>query len=132
MTLNIALHGLEPILCRSFSVFEFHPLNYADKNDIYRFGKAGSQAAQYEKDTWPYLREITEKYPEAGIHFRGVSSKSDHTLRRLLTDKDTIVYSRKKDDGATRMTTELTSGNPWFKDVVPNVQFHDPHLLFVS
>lgn len=41
--------------------------------DWCRFGKVGSTAAEWEKTSWPVLKELTEKYPEAGIHFRGMS-----------------------------------------------------------
>lgn len=118
MILNTVLHGLELIISRSFESLGLNSESL-DCADIYRFGKAGTPAAQYEKETWPFLKEITEKYPEAGIHFRGMST--DHTSRPPLTSIDAIVYSRKKDEGTTRMTTELTSGSPWYKDVVPNV-----------
>jgi hypothetical protein len=35
-------------------------------------GKAGSDHAAWETATWPALREITEKHPEAGIHFKSM------------------------------------------------------------
>jgi hypothetical protein len=35
-------------------------------------GKEGSAHQEWERATWPALKEITEKYPEAGIHFRGM------------------------------------------------------------
>ena len=38
----------------------------------FRVGKEGSDHARWERETWPYLKEIAEKYPEAGIHFRGI------------------------------------------------------------
>lgn len=34
-----------------------------------RTGKDGSLQAQWERTTWPKLKELTEKSPEAGIHF---------------------------------------------------------------
>lgn len=37
-----------------------------------RVGKEGSDHERWERETWPYLKEITEKYPEAGIHFLGM------------------------------------------------------------
>ncbi|KGO63849.1 D-amino-acid oxidase [Penicillium italicum] len=37
-------------------------------------GKEGSAHHKWERDTWPALKEITEQYPEAGIHFRGMIS----------------------------------------------------------
>lgn len=41
---------------------------------FYRVGKEGSAHHKWERDTWPALKEIAEKYPEAGIHFRGMIS----------------------------------------------------------
>ncbi|KAF7712592.1 Uncharacterized protein PECH_002840 [Penicillium ucsense] len=68
-------------------------------------GKKGSHHHAWERDTWPALQEITEKYPEAGIHFL-----------------DAIIYNRKKDqETATgQWFAELVQPNPWYKDVVPD------------
>ncbi|KAJ5875879.1 uncharacterized protein N7529_001463 [Penicillium soppii] len=68
-------------------------------------GKEGSAHQEWERATWPALKEITEKYPEAGIHFRG-----------------TLIYNRKKDqESATgQWFSELVQPNPWYKDVVPD------------
>ncbi|KAJ5159882.1 D-amino-acid oxidase [Penicillium canariense] len=68
-------------------------------------GKQGSNHQAWERDTWPALKKITEKYPEAGIHFL-----------------DALIYNRKKDqEKATgNWFSELVRPNPWYKDVVPN------------
>ncbi|KAJ6078790.1 hypothetical protein N7467_008543 [Penicillium canescens] len=68
-------------------------------------GKEGSAHHAWERDTWPALKAIAEKYPEAGIHFRG-----------------TLIYNRKKDqESATgQWFSELVQPNPWYKDVVPD------------
>jgi hypothetical protein len=34
-------------------------------------GKSGSPHERWERETWPALKELTEKHPEAGIHFQG-------------------------------------------------------------
>lgn len=34
-----------------------------------RTGKDGTLQAQWERATWPKLKELTEKSPDAGIHF---------------------------------------------------------------
>ncbi|KAI9928342.1 hypothetical protein ASPWEDRAFT_26579 [Aspergillus wentii DTO 134E9] len=67
------------------------------------FGKEGTPEAEWEKATWPALKELTEKYPEAGIHFQ-----------------DTIVYNRKKDQQSAggQWFSELVQKDPWYKDVV--------------
>lgn len=68
-------------------------------------GKQGSDHARWERETWPYLKEITEKHPEAGIHFLG-----------------TLIYNRKKDQESDtgKWFSELVQPNPWYKDVVPD------------
>ena len=35
-----------------------------------RTGKEGTTHAQWEKATWPKLKELTENSPDAGIHFQ--------------------------------------------------------------
>ncbi|PKX97409.1 FAD-dependent oxidoreductase [Aspergillus novofumigatus IBT 16806] len=68
-------------------------------------GKSGSPHERWERETWPALKELTEKHPEAGIHFQ-----------------DTIVYNRVKDQGSPtgQWFSELVQPNPWYKDVVPD------------
>ncbi|KAB8078188.1 FAD dependent oxidoreductase [Aspergillus leporis] len=68
-------------------------------------GKAGSSHARWERNTWPALKELAEKWPEAGIHFQ-----------------DTVVYNRKKDqESATgQWFSELVQKEPWYKEVVPD------------
>ncbi|KAF9894672.1 hypothetical protein FE257_006562 [Aspergillus nanangensis] len=67
-------------------------------------GKSGSSHERWERNTWPALRELTEKHPDAGIHFQ-----------------DTIVYNRKKDQGSAtgQWFSELVQKEPWYKNVVP-------------
>ncbi|KAJ5754893.1 hypothetical protein N7533_004436 [Penicillium manginii] len=69
-------------------------------------GKQGTDHERWERETWPYLKEITEKYPEAGIHFLG-----------------TLIYNRKKDQESDtgKWFAELTQPDPWYKDVVPDL-----------
>ncbi|KAL5341684.1 FAD dependent oxidoreductase [Aspergillus crustosus] len=68
-------------------------------------GKAGSNHARWERETWQPLKEITEKHPEAGIHFQ-----------------DTITYNRAKDQETPtgQRSADLFGDNPWYKDVMPN------------
>ncbi|RAK79287.1 FAD-dependent oxidoreductase [Aspergillus fijiensis CBS 313.89] len=68
-------------------------------------GAAGSNQARWERETWQPLREITEKYPEAGIHFQ-----------------DNVIYNRIKDqETATgKNFAALMNAEPWYRDVVPN------------
>ncbi|RAL14056.1 FAD-dependent oxidoreductase [Aspergillus homomorphus CBS 101889] len=70
-------------------------------------GKRGSDHEKWERNTWPALKDLTEKHPEAGIHFQ-----------------ETIVYNRAKDQGSAtgEWFSELVQRNPWYKDVVPDFQ----------
>lgn len=90
-----------------------------------RVGKEGSNHQAWEKATWPALKELTEKHPEAGIHFRGMSPLHLCVLGAicLIIIPGTIIYNRKKDQGSAtgQWFSELTQPNPWYKDVVPDV-----------
>ncbi|KAL4887593.1 FAD dependent oxidoreductase [Aspergillus karnatakaensis] len=68
-------------------------------------GQPGSNHAKWERETWQPLKELTEKHPEAGIHFQ-----------------DAILYNRKKDQETPvgQWFSATASENPWYKDVVPN------------
>lgn len=51
------------------------PLERDEYTDLFpddRSGKPGSSHAEWEKATFPVLKELTEKHPEAGIHFQGM------------------------------------------------------------
>ena len=82
-------------------------------------GEPGSQHAEYEKATWTVLKELTEKYPEAGIHFQGNIihahfPKDDLAIDPKLTNQwmaDSISYKR---EGANLE-------EPWYKNIVPSV-----------
>ncbi|KAL2810785.1 FAD dependent oxidoreductase [Aspergillus granulosus] len=66
-------------------------------------GHPGTDHAKWEKQTWQPLRELTEKHPEAGIHFQ-----------------DSVIYNRKKDQETAigQWFSSLMDANPWYKDVV--------------
>ncbi|KAL3439178.1 hypothetical protein BDV09DRAFT_182316 [Aspergillus tetrazonus] len=68
-------------------------------------GQPGTNHAKWERATWQPLKELTEKHPEAGIHFQ-----------------ESIVHNRKKDQETTtgKWFSALVSENPWYKDVVPD------------
>ncbi|KAL4919812.1 hypothetical protein BDW62DRAFT_178498 [Aspergillus aurantiobrunneus] len=68
-------------------------------------GHPGTNHAKWERETWLPLKELTEKHPEAGIHFQ-----------------DSIVYNRKKDQETPTGSwfSSLVSEDPWYKDVVPD------------
>nr|BBH51408.1 D-amino acid oxidase [Rasamsonia emersonii]BBH51422.1 D-amino acid oxidase [synthetic construct] len=68
-------------------------------------GAENSRVGQWERATWPHLRDIAQNHPEAGIHFQ-----------------DTVVYNRTKDQGSTtgQWFSELVKPNPWYGKVLPN------------
>lgn len=76
--------------------------------------KAGTEAAEWDKKTWPELQRLAEDVAEAGIHFQ-----------------DIIIYNRDRDEGKTTRAwlTEMLSAEPWFKDVLPNFTQLPKHQL---
>ncbi|KKK16865.1 hypothetical protein P175DRAFT_0554633 [Aspergillus ochraceoroseus IBT 24754] len=77
-------------------------------------GQPGSNHAKWERETWKPLTEITEKYPEAGIHYQ-----------------DTIIYNRKKDQNSTtgQAFSVLVDENPWYKEVLSDFKVIPKHQL---
>ncbi|KAI9836602.1 MAG: hypothetical protein M1819_001234 [Sarea resinae] len=66
---------------------------------------SGTDASEWDKNTWPELARLAKDVPEAGIHFQ-----------------NTVIYNRKKDitTASGQWYSELLSTSPWFKDTVPN------------
>ncbi|KAF3393794.1 hypothetical protein F1880_004779 [Penicillium rolfsii] len=71
------------------------------------FGKKDSDHAEWERATWPALRDLAANYPESGIHFQ------DITIQNRLKDQTSVTG---------QWSAELTSANPWFKDFVLNFE----------
>ncbi|KAJ5976435.1 D-amino-acid oxidase [Penicillium waksmanii] len=69
-------------------------------------GAEDSAVGKWERETWPYLQDLAQNFPEAGIQFQ-----------------DTVVYNRLKDKESItgRWFAELTKPEPWYRSVVPNV-----------
>ena len=38
-----------------------------------RVSQEGTEAAEWDRNTWPELRNLAENHPEAGVHFQGRS-----------------------------------------------------------
>lgn len=70
MTSNMLPLGRGPTICRKFARSLAHQWFHAQS--FYRVGKEGSKHQAWERATWPALKELCEKYPDAGIHFRGM------------------------------------------------------------
>ncbi|KAJ5273991.1 hypothetical protein N7478_009116 [Penicillium angulare] len=73
--------------------------------DYLPFGKEGSNQREWERASWPALREIAEKFPEAGLYFRNC-----------------LIYKRKKDQGpaARGEISKSVQSPPWFADLMPD------------
>lgn len=71
-----------------------------------RVSLTDTAAAQWDRDTWPFLEDLARNRPEAGVHFQ-----------------DCKIYARRKDTGSATADwfAGLLSPNPWWKNVVPNV-----------
>ncbi|KAJ8132538.1 hypothetical protein O1611_g1087 [Lasiodiplodia mahajangana] len=65
----------------------------------------GSTEHQYEKDTYYYFQDLVTNTPESGVSF-----------------EEARLWNRVQDiqNDAKDWATELTSGKPWFADLVPN------------
>lgn len=69
----------------------------------------GTDAAQYDRDTWLPLADLARHHPEAGVHFQ-----------------ECQIFNRAADaqSATAAWFSELLSPSPWFKDVVPDVRPH--------
>ncbi|RMZ85836.1 hypothetical protein DV737_g428, partial [Chaetothyriales sp. CBS 132003] len=76
--------------------------------------KRGTEAAQWDRDTWAPLADLAKNHPDAGVHFQ-----------------ECHIYNRAKDVGSSTATwfSELLSPNPWFKDVLLNFKTVDQNKL---
>ncbi|KAJ5376820.1 hypothetical protein N7509_013706 [Penicillium cosmopolitanum] len=70
-------------------------------------GKPNTAHGKWERATWPVLKQLAEKHPEAGICFQ-----------------PTLVFSRSEDvNSATgQWFAELVQKDPWYKDLVDNFE----------
>ena len=89
----------------------YFPVSYKD-----------TRPAEWDGRTWPYLQDLAQNHPEAGIHFQGTA----HARRmRMITDLSlgAQISQRKKDKGSATADwfAGLLSTEPWWKDVVPDV-----------
>lgn len=62
----------------------------------------GTDAAEWDKNTWPPLRDLAQNRPEAGVHFQRETLSTPENLQALMKIPGTEIYNRKKDvDSAT-------------------------------
>ncbi|KAK2802241.1 hypothetical protein FQN50_007421 [Emmonsiellopsis sp. PD_5] len=66
---------------------------------------SGTEAAEWDKNTWYPLADLAKNHPEAGVHFQ------ECEIHKRTKDKDSATAA---------WFAELLSPNPWFSKVVPN------------
>ncbi|KAI4177592.1 MAG: hypothetical protein LQ348_005794 [Seirophora lacunosa] len=73
--------------------------------NFWPISEAGTEAAEWDKNTWPELEDLAKNHPEAGVHFQG-----------------TAIYNRSKDVHSPngKYLAEKLKSEPWYKTVVPN------------
>ncbi|KAL8699291.1 MAG: hypothetical protein Q9224_001479 [Gallowayella concinna] len=66
---------------------------------------AGTEASEWDKNTWPELEDLARHHPESGVHFQ-----------------DTEIYNRTKDVNTVtgKYLAEKLKAEPWYKHIVPN------------
>lgn len=91
--------------------------------DSGRVSVRGTEAAEWDKNTWAPLEDLAQNHPEAGVHFQGwLGIRFEHRGANVF--KDCEILNRSKDGGSATAAwfSELLSPSPWFKDVVPKVE----------
>ncbi|KAL9612309.1 MAG: hypothetical protein Q9167_003088 [Letrouitia subvulpina] len=83
----------------------FHEAHLFAPDPSRSISEAGSEAAEWDKNTWPELEKLARSHPEAGVHFQ-----------------DTALYNRTKDinSGTGEYLAEKLKSEPWYKDIVPD------------
>ncbi|KAJ5720191.1 D-amino-acid oxidase [Penicillium malachiteum] len=80
--------------------------------DYLPFGKEGSNQREWERDSWPVLKEIAERFPEAVPIF---------LYLRLKCVLDSLIYQRKNQGhAASDEISKAAQPYRWYADVVPN------------
>lgn len=51
--------------------------------DMTRVSRKGTEAAEWDKNTWPELKELATKHPESGVHFQSMVYPSTYRLITL-------------------------------------------------
>lgn len=86
-----------------------------------RVSAKGSNAHEWDKNTWPELEKLARLYPEAGVHFQGLTCL--HLLSGCvgLIFVETVFCNPSENAIAgPGMPDSLIE--PWYKDTLPNVK----------
>jgi D-amino-acid oxidase len=94
---------------------------------LHSVGKEGSLLQKLESNTFPELNRLAKDAPEAAIHFQGRPIPPNVVDAGICVNRypqDTYSFSRKQDGkGAVgEWSAETVKIDPWWKDIVPNVQ----------
>lgn len=66
MISNMLRHGLERTTCRKkLSSTHIQVLNHSSVSS------RGTEAAEWDKNTWAPLADLARNHPDAGVHFQG-------------------------------------------------------------
>jgi hypothetical protein len=107
-------HGLGPTICRKCIAFQFGELTWLMPRR--RVSARGTEAQDWDRNTWPPLFDLAKNYPEAGVHFQR-----------------TEIYNRNRDvsssSAASAWFAELVSPNPWFSTLFDDVSLRVILLL---
>ncbi len=64
----------------------------------------GTDAADWDKNTWPPLQDLAQSHPEAGVHFQRKLGFAIDEAPSTETFSGTEIYNRKKDVGSATAT----------------------------
>jgi D-amino-acid oxidase len=94
---------------------------------VHRVSLRGTEAAEWDRNTWYELYRLAKEVPEAGVHFQGRQILYQWLraveIEQSVGSADLVVYNREKDAHSVTADwfAELLLVDPWFKDMVPNV-----------
>lgn len=79
---------------------------YTNVTRQHRVGAENNKVGKFEKATWPWLRDLAENCPEAGIHF--LRKQKRPQCRRARTDQQQLRWctiesrteNRRRDNGS--------------------------------
>ena len=94
MISNMLHPGLERTTCRKWHCLTLKPFStHGQVLSHSSVSICGTEAAEWDKNTWTRLEDLARNHPEAGVHFQGiVYSKSHRLLLDLLTRLQNARY----------------------------------------
>lgn len=80
--------------------------------------------SRWERNTWPYLKQLAAEVPEAGIHFQSESLPERTPGRQTNhSSAENRLYRRREDitrlrDGSISMLNNVFAEEPWYRELV--------------